>query len=155
MSLTKSIIFNNRVCSKKITKNNKIIKYHTQTKQRYHIHTKIKSMGENVVFDYLDLVSKMFCQESIDVHYCVQNLLIPPPEEQSRILLQFYNIETKVDMQGLDMVFVKLIMANDQETIDTLVKCLSSINHSIEIINKIILYSRNIEIMTNTILSQF
>lgn len=149
MSLTKRLL-SNPACSK----NNKITPY-KQNIRKYHIQTKIKSTGDSVVFDYVDLVSKLFCQESIDVHYCVQNLLIPPPEEQSRILLQYYSIGTKINMQGLDMVFIKLIMMNDQESINTLVKCLSSINHNVEIVNKIILYSRNIEIMTNTILSQF
>ena len=121
---------------------------------RYTFRTKVKSASNDVVFDYIDLVSKTFCQQSIDLHYCVQNLLVPPPDEQSRILLQYYNIATKINMSGLDLVFIKLIMLNDQESIDTLVKCLSALHHNIDIINNIILYSKNIELMSDNISTQ-
>jgi len=77
-------------------------------------------------------------------------MVLPPPEEQLRIVLDMFDISTKVDMRGLDGVFMKLLIAHDEGAVDNLIEMLQLYNNASEVINSIIRYSREIPLADGT-----
>lgn len=95
-----------------------------------------------VLADYLETYLTYVCKEGASS--CLDQMVVPPPEEQLRVMQGLFDVSTKVDMQGLDGVFMKLLIMHDQDAVDTLVQSLQMHMASEQIINSIIRYSYEI-----------
>lgn len=100
-----------------------------------------------ILFDYLDTYQTYICRnKGIE---CFDHMIIPPPEEQLRILQNLFKIRSEVDTMGLDGVFMKLIMINDFEAINNLMISLDAYQKSLDIIQSIIKFSYDIPITSS------
>jgi hypothetical protein len=101
--------------------------------------------ADAVVYDYIDAYAKFLCAgEGAD---CIKNMILPPPDEQARVIHALFDVKTRVDTHGLDGVFMKLIIMHDTDAVDTLVESLQVYISMNELIRSIISYSREIPIM--------
>lgn len=99
----------------------------------------------SVLFDYVNAYAAYVCKPSI-VKECIDHMVVPPPGEQLRVLQGLFDVMTRVDPNGLEGVFMKLLIVNDIRAVDTLVDSLQMYNDSVEMVNAIIRYSYNIPV---------
>jgi hypothetical protein len=108
----------------------------------YYIHA---MPDTGVVANYLQLYSDYICNVPNPIT-CMENMVIPPPYEQQRIVVEMFEMSTRVDMEGLEEVFLKLFIAGDQQKIDILEETLELYNKSKDAINAIVRYTQLIPI---------
>lgn len=97
-----------------------------------------------ILADYLSVYSEYICGSKIIS--CIDNLVLPPSEEQLRILQALYEISTRVNTEELDGIFIKLLLMHDDKGIEMLIESLQQHQESTKIINSIIAYARKIPI---------
>lgn len=105
---------------------------------------------DSVMSDYLSAYTMFVCKPAV-LQECLKHMIVPPPSEQLRVMQDLFDVVTKVDPMGLEGVFMKLLLVNDQKAVDTLVDSLHMYNDSIEIVNAIIRYSYSIPIQESNI----
>ena len=105
----------------------------------------VRAVDAGVAYDYIDAYARYICKPEL-LTSCVENMILPPVDEQMSILRDLYNIGTLVDIEGLEGVFMKLLLAHDAEVINKLMGSLDTYNSAKEIINNIIRYSYEIPI---------
>jgi hypothetical protein len=111
---------------------------------------KVQAVAESgVVMDYVTTYGQYICAGP-DPFECIRNMILPPPEEQQKIVLRLFEISQQVDMQGLNGVFMKLLITHDDSAVDTLLEMLKMHNMSTDVINSIIRYSREIPLPNGT-----
>lgn len=116
--------------------------------QRRHIVPKLQKRiarclpGDAVLYDYIDTYSTLLCAG--ETAACIQNMIVPAPEEQMRILQLLFEVNTKVNTHGLDGVFMKLIIMHDDDAISSLIDVLQIYDTAKDAINAIIRYSQKI-----------
>lgn len=101
-----------------------------------------------VLFDYVDLYSKYMCAQP-DVTACAQQIIIPSISEQYQVVKTFMSISHQVHhLHDLEGVILKLIIAHDVETLNSLLSSLEEYNASIDLIKNIITYTQSIPMPT-------
>lgn len=108
--------------------------------------TRIRAMSpESILFDYVNAYASYICKPT-EVIECVQNMIVPPVHEQLRVLQGLVEVQSRVNTQNLDGVFMKLIMVRDDVTVGKLMTALDVFDKCMSVINTIIRYSYDIPI---------
>ena len=105
----------------------------------------MKATQQSILFDYVSAYASYICKPE-EVTECVQNMIVPPVEEQLRILQGLVDVQSRVNTQNLDGVFMKLIMIRDDATIGQLMMALDIFESCLKVINAIIRSSYDIPI---------
>lgn len=106
-----------------------------------------KATEQSILFDYVSAYASYICKPvDNQVTECVQNMIVPPVQEQLRILQGLVEVQSKVNTQNLDGVFMKLIMVHDNESIGQLMMALEIFENCLTVINAIIRSSYDIPI---------
>ncbi len=106
----------------------------------------------SVLFDYIDLYTKYMCLH--DAQQCLATAIIPPIQEQVKVVQSFNNILHDVgrvhDLQG---VILKLIINHDDKALDALTTTLEQYNNNIDVIHAIVDYTRDSSLPSNDLTS--
>lgn len=100
---------------------------------------------DSILFDYVSAYATYICKPT-EVMECVQNMIVPPVQEQLRVLQGLVEVQSRVNTQNLDGVFMKLIMVRDDATIGQLMMVLEIFENCLTVINAIIRASYDIPI---------
>ena len=100
--------------------------------------------SDAVLYDYVEAYSKYIC--SSKVKSCTEHMIIPLAEEQMRILHEMYDITKRVNCNGVEGTFLKLLIMHDYDTVENLIKHLNMYNELGKLINTIVRYTYNIPI---------
>jgi len=101
------------------------------------------SSSAEVIMDYVTAYSTFLCNPE-DIKTCVDTMVLPPVYEQLRIVQNLQMIHNSVDLEGLDAVVMKLLIAHDAEAVESLLHSLNIFQQSRDVINTIIRYSYEI-----------
>lgn len=108
--------------------------------------TRIRAMTpDSILYDYVSAYASYICKPAETIE-CVQNMIVPPVHEQLRVLQGLVEVQSRVNTQNLDGVFMKLIMVGDDVTVGKLMMALDVFDRCMSMINAIIRYSYEIPI---------
>lgn len=100
---------------------------------------------DSILFDYVNAYASYICKPT-EVMECVQNMIVPPVQEQLRILQGLTEVQSRVNTQNLDGVFMKLIMVQDDATVGQLMMVLDIFEKCLDVINAIVRASYDIPV---------
>lgn len=97
-----------------------------------------------VLFDYLELYGRFICAGQGKLA-CIQDMIVPPPSEQVQIVMDFYRLHMAVGrMDGLEAVYLKLLIAHDTEALDALVNMAKMLHMSKDAMDAIVEHARQL-----------
>lgn len=107
----------------------------------------VVSDSASVVFDYIDMYSKLICTGAPETKMqCLNAAVLPPAETQRNMVNMFEQVSEDLagNMAGLDGVFWKLIMLREMDALGDLATAVRTHNMSKEIIDNIVDYARQL-----------
>lgn len=116
----------------------------TCTRKKPLYRTLVRATPPDVLYEYVDAYTKYIC--ATDLASCAPKMIVPPVEEQLRIVQGLYDVKSKVDTYGLDGVFMKLIMVKDDATVGNLMSTLEIYDHCVKLIRLVVSYAQKIPI---------
>ncbi len=102
-----------------------------------------RSSSSYVLPEFVELYTQYICHPDT-IHDCVMSMIIPDSSEQLSIVQNMVMISNMLDMQGLESVFMKLLITHDNATLEKLISSLAIFNEYQDIINEIIRYATKI-----------
>jgi hypothetical protein len=94
--------------------------------------------------EYLEMCTRYLCDHQ-DLT-CAQTMLVPPLEEQRYILTAMHKVAMETDIEGLQSVFIKLLIHHDMDAVSRLVELATTRNTVTENIRHIVEYSNSLPI---------
>lgn len=100
-----------------------------------------------MVFEFVDMYSRFLCVGPHNLE-CVQGMVLPPPAEQVEAVGAFARAMAELggNMDGLEAVFFKLILAHDERALADLVQLVGAHNTAGAMIEAIIEHAREITV---------
>jgi hypothetical protein len=100
--------------------------------------------ARDVMTEYFNAYSHFICDNEPPT--CTESMIIPPPYEQLQIVLNLSHIATSVNLDGLEGIVMKLLIAGETDAVDTLVKHLGAVNDSNAVIRAIVEFANHLPI---------
>lgn len=90
-----------------------------------------------VVYEYLEAYSAFICAMAPQPHICMEQMIVPSVDEQVRVVNELSNVQAN----GLEGIFMKLILLHEDEAIQTLEKAMEQHDTSEKVIRAILDYA--------------
>ncbi len=105
---------------------------------------KVNASAPVALPEYVEMCTRYLCDRQ-DLS-CAQTLLVPPLEEQRYILTAMHKVAMETDIEGLQVVFIKLLIHHDTDAVSRLVELAATHNAVSENIRHIVEYSNSLPI---------